>query len=318
MASLLQWPPDLYVWLLFSLVLVAERVLPTPSHNHPLQLLRMLARAMARKVHKPGQSRSQQRISGLMATLTLLAPWLVILALLFWMSDLDWALSALVLYITLASRSQSSAYRRIEEAVKLGHNQLARELLDPHVTRETAQLSALGLRKANLEWYSRFIVQGWFATLFWFSLLGPVAALAYRGLYELAAAWPSMRKSSHDFGFAANWLARRLAWPATLIIYLLLALREVLTGKLLPWRFTQQRFVHAQDGRLWRALARNLQTALGGPIMLEGEKRQRPRFISGSEPDQATVRRGQLVLNRLQWIGWLSLSPLYLIGLVIP
>lgn len=317
MASLLQWPPELYLWLLYSLILGAERALPTPTDNHPLQLLQMLARAMARKVNQPGHSRSQQRISGLMAALTLLSPWLVMLALLYWISDIDWVLSALVLYISVTSRAQSRTYQHINTLIQQADTQQARARLQPLVARETASLSALGLRKANLEWYTRFIVQGWLATLVWFCLLGPLAALAYRGLYELATAWPCMHKRSHDFGYAVNWLTRRLAWPASLLVYLLLAARELLTGKLLPWRFTHQPFMHAQDGRLWRAVASRLQTALGGPIMLEGEKRQRPRFIYGPEPSQTTLSRGQRLMNALQWTAWLSLSSLYLIRLII-
>lgn len=317
MANLLQWQPEVYQWLVFSLILLAERFIPVPHHSHPWQLLRLLAQGMARKVYSLSHSRSQQRISGLMATLTLLVPWLVIVAVLLWISDLDWVLSALCLYIAISSRQQRIASSRITDAIQQRHKQLARELLQSQVTRDTAPLSEIGLRKANLEWYSRFIIQGWLATLLWFIILGPVAALAYRGLYELAMAWPIMRKSWHDFGFAASWLSRRLAAPANLIGYLILAARHLLGGNILPWRITQQPFMHAADGRIWRAMASQLKVSLGGPIILEGEKRQRPRFTFGHEPTHQDLIRGRRLLNRLQLATWLIASPLFLIGIVI-
>lgn len=317
MANLLQWQPEVYQWLAFSLILLAERLIPVPHHSHPWQLLRLLAQGMARKVHSPTHSRSQQRISGLMATLTLLAPWLAIVAILLWISDLDWVLSALCLYIAISSRQQRISFGRICDATQQQHKQLARELLQPHVSRDTASLSEVGIRKANLEWYSRFVIQGWLATLFWFIALGPIAALAYRGLYELANAWPVMRKSWHDFGFAANWLSRRLAAPANLICYLLLAARHLLGGNILPWRITQQPFMHAADGRIWRAAASQLKVSLGGPIMLEGGKRQRPRFIFGDDPVHHDLIRARRLLNKLQLATWLIASPLFLIGIVI-
>lgn len=316
MVTLPQWPPELYLWLLYSLVLLGERVVPTPPHNHPLQLT-TLARAMAHKVHSPSHTRSQQRISGLMATLTLLGPGLLIVALIFWISDQAWILSALCLYLSAASRRQYRAYQAISAALRDNQLAAARTLLQAHVSRDTSQLSAIGVSKANLEWYSRFIIQAWVASIFWFALLGPLAALAYRGLYELAQAWPVMRKRWHDFGFAANWLLRRLAGPSILLSYLVFAAWQLSKGKVLPWRFVQQPFMHVQDGRLWRALASQMTICLGGPIMLEGDKRQRPRFNYGSEPGAYTLAAGQLQITRLQCLLWLMLSPLFLISLVI-
>lgn len=316
MVTLPPWPLEFIFWLLYSVVLLAERLVPTPPHNHPFRLSN-LARAMADKVHRSTHTRSQQRISGLMATLSLLAPGLLIVAVVFWISDQDWILSALCLYLSVTSRPHQRAYQAI--GLALDDNRLAdaRTLLQAQVSRDTSQLSALGVCKTNLEWYSRFLIHAWFTTVLWFALLGPVAALAYRGLYELAQAWPVMHKRWHDFGFAANWLARRLAIPAMLLSYLVLAALQLGQGKLLPWRFAPQPFMHRQDGRLWRALANQLNTCLGGPIMLEGDKRQRPRFNVGAEPDVRTLVSGQRLLSRLQCLLWLVVSPLFLIGIVI-
>lgn len=318
MATLPQWQPEFYFWLLISCVILTERFIPAPRLSHPLMIWRRLALAMAHKVHKPDHPRSQQRISGLMAALTLLAPWLAIAALLYWMSDLDWLFSALVLFFCLHSHSALRDIRNTQQALALGQKQLARELLQRHLARDTAKLSPLGVHKASIECHSRLLVHGWLATLLWFIIAGPVAALAYRGLYEIALAWPVARRQWRDFGFAANWLMRGFAWPAVAFAWFVLALRHLLSGKILPWRFAAQPFMHSNDGRLWRGIAHRLQISLGGPVLLDGIKQQRPRFAMAAEATATDVSRSLKLGYKLQLACWLILSPLFLIGIVSP
>ena len=318
MATLPQWQPEFYYWLLISAVILAERFIPAPRLSHPLMIWRRIALAMAHKVHKLSHSRSQQRISGLMAALTLLAPWLVIAALLYWISDLDWLFSALMLFFCLHSHSALRDIRNTQQALAQGQKHLARELVQRHLARDAATLSPLGIHKASIESHSRLLVHGWLATLLWFVIAGPVAALAYRGLYEIAQAWPVARRQWRDFGFAANWLMRGLAWPAVMLAWGVLALRQLLGGKILPYRFAAQPFMHSNDGRLWRAVAHRLQISLGGPIMLDGIKQQRPRFLMGAEASAIDIRRCLQLGYKLQVACWLILSPLFLIGIVSP
>lgn len=316
MATLPQWPPEFYYWLLISCVIIAEHWLPAPRLTHPWMVWRQLAQAMARKVHKPSHARSQQRISGLMALLSLLSPWLVIAALLYWISELDWLFSAFVLFFCLHSHSALRDIKATQQALAQGQKQLARELVQRHLGRDADKLSEVGIHKASIEAYSRILIQGWLATLLWFVIAGPIAAIAYRGLYEIALAWPVIRRQWQDFGFAANWLMRGFAWPAVLLAWLLLALRELLGGKILPWRFTTQPYMHVNDGRVWRAYAQRLRLSLGGAIMLAGVKQQRPHFAMGAQPEANDVARCLHLSCKLQLACWLVLSPLFLIGIL--
>lgn len=318
MATLPQWQPEFFHWLLFSCVLLAERLVPAPRLAHPFKIFRRLAQAMARKVHKPDATRSQQRIAGLMACLTLALPWLAIAALLYWISDSDWLFSAFILYFCVHSQSAQGDLKATQQALKQGQKHLARELTQRHVARDVNALSAIGIHKASMEWYSRFLVHGWLATLMWFAIAGPIAALAYRGLYEIAMAWPVIQRHGRDFGFAANWLMRGFAWPAVTLVWLILGLRQLLGGNILPWRFSTQPFMHLHDGRIWRAIAHRLQLTLGGPLMIDGIKQQRPRFNMGAEPDTADMQRFVKLSYKLQLASWLILSPLFLIGIVSP
>ena len=316
MATMPPWPPELLHWLLFSLVLVAAHLSPLPKHLHPVFMLRQVAAAMARKVLKPAsQSRAQQRISGLMALLTLLLPWLLIAALAQWMSDMSWLFAAILLFICLSADSASQDMKRIQQALEGNHKHLARELVTPFLHRDTHTLSPVGLYKAAIEGYSRHLVGGWLATLVWFLLLGPVAALAHRMLYEVAQQWPLMRREWHDFGFAANYLYRASSWPAHLLAWLLFALRSLLGGKVLPWAASKQPFMHAQDLRLWRALSARLHVQLGGPVMLDSNKQQRPRFDYGPLPTAATLQRCLRLMRKWQIACWLLFSPLLLSGI---
>ncbi len=59
--------------ILFVGVLVFERALPIPVHLHPFGMFRHMAQQLARRVHPAiTRTRSQQRISGLMAMLLML------------------------------------------------------------------------------------------------------------------------------------------------------------------------------------------------------------------------------------------------------
>lgn len=311
------WPPEFLHWLLFSLILIAERFLPLPRYLHPVQGFRALARGMAAKVHPSvKRPRSQQRISGLMATLLVTLPWLVIAALLYWLSPLNWLFAAVLLFFSLYSNADTRDFQRIRDALQRKQKALAREHLQPLVARQTNQLSSVGIAKAALEWRSRALTAGWLGVVFWFTVAGPVAALGYRLLLELTAVWPVKRLHWRDFGAFASALASAASWPAFALQWLLLALRSLLGGKVLPWSMAPQPWMARNHGRLWRAVAMRLQCRLGGPVMLDGNKRQRPRFQYGAEPDASHLRRAShlFLLCQIGW--WLILSPLLLLGLI--
>lgn len=290
--------------------------MPLPRTAHPLFALRQLARGMALKVHKPDNTRSQQRISGLMACLTLISPWLAIAAILYWLSEPHYLFAAVVLYISLHSHTAYADFYRIQRGLHARQKHLARETCQRYVARDTATLSAFGIQKASIEWFTRHIILGWLATLFWFAVAGPIAALLYRALYELANAWPVMQSRWRDFGFAANWLMRGFAWPALAFAWFIFALRHLLNGKVLPWRFSSQPFMHKQDGCLWRSVAMRLQIALGGPILLNGRKQQRPRLNHAANVvDEKSMLACAALMTRLQISVWLILSPFFLVGL---
>lgn len=312
---LLEWQTEIFYWLLFTLVLGAERYLPLPAHFHPATALHTLAVAMAAKVHRPARSRSQQRIAGLMAVLTLLAPWLVIAALLLWMTELKWLFNALVLYLCLGSTRAASC--RIELALQQGQKQLAREHLQPFVQRDCQTLSATGIRKANAEASSRRLLMLWLAPLFWFFVGGPLAALAYRMLYDLATAWPVMRSKWQDFGLAASELIRSLAWPAVFIGWVILFSHRLLRGRILPWSSPENPYLHRQDAIWWRALAANLQIRLSGTVILNGKRCSRPCFnYSPHELTAEDMRHFQNYLRNWQLVIWLLCSLILLTGLV--
>lgn len=316
MATVPQWPPEVFHWLLFTLVVLIERYLPLPANIHPATAWRTLATAMAAKVHRPARSRSQQRIAGLMATLTLTLPWLAIAALLLWMAELNWLFSALVLYLCLGSQPAIALFSQVNASLLRGQKQLAREQIQPLLQRDCATLSTVGIRKALAEGSSRRLVQLWLAPLFWFILGGPLAALAYRMLYELTQAWPVMRRHWHDFGYAANALQRSLAWPAIVIGWSVLGVYQLLRGKVLPWQVAPQPFLHRQDAIWWRALAIIAGIRLSGPVKLDQQRCQRPHFNYAPDEPQATdLKRLHRYLLQWQIAIWLILSVLFLTGL---
>lgn len=313
---MLLWQPDVLHWLLFSLVIWGERLLPLPYYLHPLSIFHTLAMRMSKRVHPSlKRSRTQQRISGLLAPLVLITPWLTIATLIYWLSPSDWLFAALLLFISLRTQTAIRDHNRIQQAAERQQKQLARELLQPYVARDTQPLSLLGIRKTSVEWLPRYWVQNWLGVIFWFLLAGPVVALGYRMLIELHLAWPVKQKHWQDFAAPVAAFAQLASWPGYFIFWFLLALRQLLSGKVLPWKFTAQRWITAPEGRLLRALSMRLQCRLGGPVFLDGIKRQRPRFQYGDEPENKAFQATRRLLLHCQIACWLLLSPLFLLGL---
>ncbi|RUO26481.1 hypothetical protein CWE09_07170 [Aliidiomarina minuta] len=312
---MLLWQPDVLHWLLFSLVIWGERLLPLPFYLHPLSIFHSLAMRMAKRVHPScARSRTQQRISGLMAPMVLITPWLVIAALIYWLSPSDWLFAALLLFISLRTHSAIRDHTSIQQALELQQKQLAREFLQPYVARDSKPLSLLGIRKASIEWLPRYWVESWLGVIFWFLLAGPVVALGYRMLIDLQRAWPASQQHWRDFAAPVAAFAQIASWPAFFLYWLLLALRQLLSGKVLPWSFTAQRWITAPEGRLLRALSMRLKCRLGGPVFLDGIKRQRPRFQYGNEPENKELQATRRLLLHSQITCWLLLSPLFLLG----
>ncbi|MDH0339092.1 regulatory signaling modulator protein AmpE [Metapseudomonas otitidis] len=87
--------------------------------------------------------------------------------------------------------------------------------------------------------------QSFFAVIFWYFLLGPVAALAYRllALAEERAASPAIREQARQVRHAFDWVPVRVLAASFSLVGNFVAVSRVLLHELLNWEMPAERFV---------------------------------------------------------------------------
>lgn len=87
--------------------------------------------------------------------------------------------------------------------------------------------------------------QSFFAVIFWYFLLGPVAALAYRllALAEERAASPVIREQARQVRHAFDWVPVRVLAASFSLVGNFVAVSRVLLHELLNWEMPAERFV---------------------------------------------------------------------------
>ncbi|KIV70870.1 AmpE protein [Pseudomonas sp. FeS53a] len=87
--------------------------------------------------------------------------------------------------------------------------------------------------------------QSFFAVIFWYFLLGPVAALAYRllALAEVRAASPAIREQARQVRHAFDWVPVRVLAASFSLVGNFVAVSRVLLHELLNWEMPAERFV---------------------------------------------------------------------------
>jgi len=87
--------------------------------------------------------------------------------------------------------------------------------------------------------------QSFFAVIFWYFLLGPVAALAYRllALAEERTASPAIREQARQVRHAFDWVPVRVLAASFSLVGNFVAVSRVLLHELLNWEMSAERFV---------------------------------------------------------------------------
>ena len=101
--------------------------------------------------------------------------------------------------------------------------------------------------QGHLLWQS---CQGFFVVIFWYALLGPLVALAYRllALTEQQAASPVLRERAGQWRHALDWLPVRLLISSFALVGNFVAVSRGYLAELLNWDIEGQRLV-AEAGR---------------------------------------------------------------------
>ncbi len=259
--------------LLVFLALLVDRLVGEPARWHPLVMFGHWASRCEQYVnpavnHKDScvdeavvlrASSLHTKILGLFAWGLMVVPLVLCAA---WVGDQlqtvsTWGyfvFSLCVLQFTIGWQSLREHALVVSQALQQQNIETAREAVGRIVSRDTDSMDESAVSRATIESVLENGSDAIFAPLFWFCVLGPAGALAYRLANTLDAMWGYRTARFHNFGYAAarlddvfNWLPARL----TAVSYALMG--------------------HWQKGwRCWQQQAQSCASPNGGPVMCAG------------------------------------------------
>ena len=217
LVALLTHPALQPVWVLLVVVII-DQLWAWPDKYHPLSFAKLLAIRMADKVH-PSQHREdllhsvmQQKISGTLGFLMLLAPLMIILAIFISFAEFPLFFETVLLLMAIQFQVIIKQSRKISDALRKQKKALARHLVSDIVLRETDKLSPLGITKACIESLLLRFNQQFFCVIFWFFVFGGIGALTYRLLYEFSHCWNTKLQRFTYFGSPLAQLVAVMQW----------------------------------------------------------------------------------------------------------
>ncbi|WJG08888.1 cobalamin biosynthesis protein [Aliiglaciecola sp. LCG003] len=298
------WEP----FILVTLVIMLERVLPWQDKYHPLTLFRLIALNLAAKVN-PNQPRSsmQRQLSGSLAIIVLLLPMIIIVAISLFIAQYPIFFDGLMLLIALRFQPILMHFKLVKKSIRAEKKQLARHHLSYLVLRETETLSPMGMAKAAIEaLVLRFNYQQ-VGIVFWYLIGGGLTALSVRLIYELSQCWNIKLRRYQDFGLAAARISKILFYLPSGIFAVVFSLLNGITSvfKAFKQRPNNLPFQHM----LKLVLAGSLGIQLGGPAIYKGNKVRYPKVGADRQ-----VRFGDMD-RTLHAVNFAVITLLTLIGL---
>lgn len=275
-----------------ALALGADLVIGDPrSPWHPVRMMGAAATAYETQARqwKLGLKLSGLGLAlGLPALVALLASLLLSLA----QGPFKLLLSAVLVWASISVRDMLAHAWAVLKPLVDGDLAGAREALAQIVGRDVEGLDEEGLRRACIESVAESLCDGVLAPLFWATLLGAPAALAYRAMNTLDSMVGHKNARYQDFGWAsaklddlANWVPARLS----ALLISLAALLSRLNG-IRAWRCAwSQASTQASPNAGWpeAAFAGALGLRLAGPCSYAGELVDKPYLDGGSQPADA-------------------------------
>jgi len=228
---------------------------------------------------------------GVPALIAMVLHW-VLMWLFGWPLAMVW--SVVVLYVTLGFRQFSHHFTDIRDALDVGDERLARELLTEWQHVEVGHLPRSELLRHVIEHSVLSAHHHVFGVLAWFSILaalgfGPAGAVIYRMSEMVSRAWqasekPSKAWVSDTLKHAARDAWLRIDWLPARLTALAFAVMGNFEEAIDCWRNHAQRFPDDNDGVVLAATAGALNVRLGGEAL-------RPESAIGHQDSESTPGR---------------------------
>ena len=211
---------------------------------------------------------------GLPAVLAVIVHW-ILLWFLGWPIAMIWSIA--VLYVTLGFRQFSHHFTDIRDALDVGDERLARELLAEWKHVSVGSLPRSELLRHVIEHSVLSAHRHVFGVLAWFSVLaalglGPAGAVLYRMSDMVSRAWQATIKPnkgwiSQALQTVAVTAWRRVDWLPSRLTAIAFAVVGNFEDAIDCWRHHSQRFPEDNDGVVLSATAGALNVRLGGEAL---------------------------------------------------
>lgn len=192
----------------------------------------------------------------------------------------------LLAWATLAARDLAEHALAVQVALEQGTLERARQAVAQIVGRDTAQLSESEVVRATVETIAESTSDGIIAPLFFLTLCGPPAAMAYKAISTLDSMVGHQDLKYRYFGWAsarlddvANWVPARIT-ALLLVVAAGIVLRNARHMRQ-AWRILRRDgHKHPSPNSGWpeAAMAGSLRVQLGGTNSYGGHLEQRPRL----------------------------------------
>ena len=265
--------------------LLLEQMRPLRQENAVYAAFARYAAAIERHLN------AGQYYHGVIAWLAAVLPFVLVAAvvsnLLHAMSPaLAWAWNVAVLYVTMGFRQFSHYFREIAQALRAGDVATAREYLARWRGTTAGELTPAEVTRVAIELALVGSHRHVFGPVFWFLVLGPAGAVAYRLSALLAKTWSAQADpDSTEFTLFAqrffywyDWLPARLTAASFAIV-------GNFEDAIYCWRTQTASWTADAEGILIASGAGALGVRLGDAVHEAGSVRFRPELGVGDEAD---------------------------------
>lgn len=303
----------LHALMIAASALLLDRLLGEPRRFHPLAGFGHAAGVVEAKLRHATARAWQQKLSGLIAVVLLLAPLVFLAWFAVQMPVVGVALEIAILYFTLGGRSLGEHAGRVARALRVSDLAAARRKVGRIVSRDTAAMQPGDVARATVESVLENGNDAVFGTLFWFAVAGAPGAVFYRLANTLDAMWGYRTPRYRHFG----WAAARLDDLLNYIPARLTALTYVVLGRSAQawrcWHAQGCQWESPNAGPVMAAGAGALGITLGGPAFYHGHYKQRPALGEGRPASGDDIERA-LRLVRHGVLLWLAVGLLLALG----
>lgn len=271
---------------------------PSLTQQPTFTFYRFYCQQLAAKVNKDKNSDSQRKIAGFISTIITIAPLVIIVWLFEEFIAVPVIWQAILLFFAFGSFNLNRVSKEVANNLAAQDKYQAKQHLSPWLSRDSEQLSPIGISKACIEMLVLRKFQQQFAIGCFFIFLGPLAALSFRLLLETHYSWNIKHHSFSFFGRFINQTMSLLQWLPCRLFLLLLIFTSINKPVLLFWRLTKGLFFQANNSVIVAYLAFILEIKLGGVAMYSKNKIRRISFNDqGQQPQPKDIMAAIEQLN---------------------